>query len=150
MNLYALIPEQVERHRIPSGLDNLLRRLRLAHREAGHPTYRMLGKHIGMSASTICRIFNATKPPPWHQLHSILEALDVPDHEISTTWLTLWRGAENASKPIPVELDPHLTVPGTQHCTICGAWLADVKIHEDLHRRLDILEELLQQLTSEL
>jgi transcriptional regulator with XRE-family HTH domain len=150
MNLYALIPEQVDHHRIPSGLDNLLRRLRMAHREAGHPTYRQLGKQIGMSASTICRIFNATKPPPWHQLQQILGALQVSEEDIDTTWRTLWRRAENAAKPIPVELDPDLTVPGSDHCPACGVWLADAKIHGDLHRRLEILEQLIQQLTSEL
>lgn len=150
MNVFSLIPGQADNQRRPNGLDVLLRRLQLAHREADQPTYSMIGKQIGMSAATICRIFNAKKPPAWDKLRAVLEVLGIPDEEISTTWIDLWRGAENACQPIPVRLDAGLTVPGAEHCETCGAWLANTRIHADLHQRIEQLELLVQHLTAEM
>jgi len=150
MDIYSLIPEQVDDSYRLTGLEVLLRRLQIAHSEADEPTYAMIGKKIGMSASTVCRIFNAKKPPSWQKLRAVLRVLDIADEEINTVWRDLWRDAENTAKSIPVRLDANLAIPGAEHCEICGAWLADRKVHDELHYRLDQLEAIVQHLNAEL
>ncbi|GIF16481.1 helix-turn-helix domain-containing protein [Actinoplanes teichomyceticus] len=146
MNVFTLVTEN---NRDDSGLDVLRRRLQLAHQEARRPTYRMIGGQTGLSASTICRIFTARKPPAWDNLRRVLEALGIPAETVDETWHELWLNAENDAHPIPVQLVEGLSVPGREHCPDCGAWIADTDTHDSLHRRLDRLERLVRRLSAE-
>lgn len=150
MDVYSLIPEQAGESQRLTGLEVLLRRLQIAHSEADQPTYAMIGKKIGMSASTVCRVFNAKKPPAWPKLRAVLHVLGIPDEEINSAWRDLWRDAENTAKSIPVRLDANLAIPGAENCEICGAWLADRKRHSEMHYRINQLELLAQHLDAEL
>ncbi|MEV0900526.1 helix-turn-helix transcriptional regulator [Actinoplanes sp. NPDC049802] len=129
-------------------LQVLLRRLRLAHQAAQRPTYRMIGNHAGLSASTICRLFNAVRPPAWDNLARVLKALGIPPAEIEADWRELWLGAEHDASPIPVSLVEGLAAPGREHCHECGTWIADPAVHDRLHQRLDRLEHLVRALTA--
>jgi len=143
MAMFTLVtgqPANGEEPQDDSALSQLLRRLELAHREAGRPTYRAIGKDSGLSASTICRIFKARKSPPWDNLARVLKALGIEPDEIQNTWLELWLNAENDAEPIPVTLDDGLVAPGRAHCETCGVWIADPLAHAALHDKLDRLE----------
>ena len=127
------------------GLAMLLWRLEMVHREAGRPTYRQMSRTCDLSASTICRIFRATKPPGWENLTRVLKALGI-DAEVDHSWRELWLNAENDARPIPVELGDGLVAPGRWSCPSCGSWIADQKKHADHHDRLERLTDTVAQL----
>ena len=135
-----------------SALAILLRRLKLTRRQARSGTYRSLAKASGLSSATICRIFNATKPPSWENLERLLRALEVPQIEIDRYWNTLWLNAENDAAPIKVDVADGLIAPGREHCPSCGLWIADRDAHVEHHEwrmsqdeKLELLEDLVRE-----
>jgi transcriptional regulator with XRE-family HTH domain len=143
MALFTLVTKQPADGEQPSddnALTVLRRRLELAHREAGRPTYRVISKESGLSASTICRIFKARKTPARDNLELLLKALGIAPDEIKNTWYQLWLNAENDCDPIAVTFDDGLVAPGREHCETCGVWLADPGAHIALHQRLGLLD----------
>jgi hypothetical protein len=151
MTLFTLITGPTDGEPFPDGdgLAVLLRRLELAHRQAGRPTYRTIGRECGLSASTICRIFNAKKPPPWDNLKRVLRALGL-EADLDTTWHELWLHAENDTNPITVELANGLIAPGRQACPACGLWIADPDTHTTHHHHTDALTERVDELQRQL
>ncbi|GGQ77685.1 helix-turn-helix domain-containing protein [Couchioplanes azureus] len=148
MALFTLVTGPSDGEPTPEGgegLARLLRRLELAHREAGRPTYRVIGKDCGLSASTICRIFNARKPPAWDNLERVLRALGV-DPDSDSGWRELWIHAENDAHPIAVELSDGLVAPGRESCHHCGVWIADREVHERHHHDLDAITQMIEHL----
>ena len=132
------------------GLTALLSRLKLAHRQAAKPTYRHIARICGLSASTVCRTFNAEKTPGWENLERILKALDI-DPAADPTWRELWLNAENDAKPITVvELGDGMVVPGRRNCTGCGTWIADDETHDRHHQHIDELTLLVGHLRREI
>jgi hypothetical protein len=151
MEVFTLVTGTTDGESAPDddGLTLLLRRLELAYRKAGKPAYRQIGRSCGLSASTICRIFNAKKPPPWDNLEGVLRALRV-DVDADATWRELWLSAENDAKPITVELVDGLIAPGRRNCPGCGAWIADDDAHERHHQQIDTLTQQVDQLRQQL
>ena len=127
------------------GLAMLLWRLERAHREAGRPAYRQMSRACDLSASTICRTFRATKPPPWENLTRVLKALGI-DADVDRSWRELWLNAENSTRPIPAELGDGLVAPGRRNCPSCGAWIADQNRHAAHHNRIERLADSVAQL----
>jgi Helix-turn-helix domain len=146
---FTLITGPADGEPVPDGdgLTVLLRRLEIARLEAGRPTYRVIGHKAKLSASTICRIFNAKKPPPWDNVERVLEALGVtPD----ARWRELWRNAEDSANPIAVDLVDGLDAPGRRNCPTCGSWIADNNTHNEHHRRTEALAERIEELNEQL
>lgn len=83
-------------------LTELVRQLKLTYRQAGNPSYRTIIRttSIGLSTSTISRIFTARKPPKWENLTELLLALGVSREDIKTTWHRLWMLADNEANPL--------------------------------------------------
>ncbi|TDB97270.1 hypothetical protein E1091_08595 [Micromonospora fluostatini] len=123
-------------------LDELLRRLKLAYRQAGNPSYRTIIRTtaIAISTSTISRTFNAKTPPKWENLTELLLALGVAREEIETTWHRLWMSAVNEVNPLTKddkaagELLPAGRRPkDVVACPRCGSWVADMLLHRRWH-----------------
>jgi hypothetical protein len=154
-NLHDLttVHPATEPHQRNKHLARLLAQMKIAYRQAGEPSYRTLAALAGpgLSASTISRIFNATKPPRWCNVARLLAALGVPAQELVSVWHPLWQQAVDKIKPIHGSLDP-AHEPLTPHlqqdktCARCGASIADPAIHTKWHLRLGRAEELLEAL----
>jgi hypothetical protein len=145
MELFTLVKTPYDGKPVPQGdgLAMLLRRLELVRLQAGRPTYRQISRSCDLSASTVCRIFTAKKPPAWDNLRRVLKALDI---EADTSWRELWLNAENDADPIPVELGDGLIAPGRRHCSDCGTWIADEAAHAAHHQRIEMLADNVAQL----
>jgi transcriptional regulator with XRE-family HTH domain len=131
-------------------LTRLLKQLRIAYRQAGEPPYRDLAALTRLSASTISRIFNATKPPKYRNLQRVLVALGVLTSEHRTTWYPLWYQAVNRVRPLdeptntpPADLDSQGLDTG---CSQCGAAVVDAELHAKWHTRLGRSEHLVEGL----
>ncbi|MDT0531361.1 helix-turn-helix transcriptional regulator [Micromonospora sp. DSM 115977] len=123
-------------------LTELVRQLKLTYRQAGNPSYRTIIRttSIGLSTSTISRIFTARKPPKWENLTELLLALGVSREDIKTTWHRLWMLADNEANPLTGtdnaggELLPAGRRPkDVEVCHRCGAWIADTAMHTRWH-----------------
>ncbi|MEH1099201.1 helix-turn-helix domain-containing protein [Micromonospora sp. CPCC 205561] len=132
-----------------SHLAELVRLLKLTYRQAGNPSYRAIIRttSIGLSTSTISRIFNAKKPPKWENLTELLLALGVPREDIETTWHRRWMLADNEANPLTEvenaggELLPAGRRPkDVEVCHRCGAWIADTALHTRWHAGLTRIE----------
>jgi transcriptional regulator with XRE-family HTH domain len=136
-------------------LEQLKNRLRVIYRRQGEQSYRVLAAQTGLSAATISRIFNATKPPKWNNLQRVLAALGVTQGEQESDWHPLWSSAQDrikplgeaasfAEKPSPPR-DPQKTI-----CQWCGveveAARADVHAtwHKELTERIARIDGLLR------
>ncbi len=151
MAVYTYVPGPDDGEPAPDldPLTLLLRRLKIAHLEAGRPTYLSIGRDAGLSASTICRIFKATKPPAWDNLTRVLNALGA-DPDQDGTWRELWRGAMNRSRPVAVELSDGVLAPGHTNCPDCGVWISDPDTHQQQHQNLDTMTKHLDELRAQL
>ncbi|HWS39081.1 MAG TPA: helix-turn-helix transcriptional regulator [Actinoplanes sp.] len=123
----------------------LLSRLATARREARRPTHREIARATGLSASTICRIFKAKRPPSWNNLQRVLHALGI-DTDADTTWLELWINADSRANPMPLPIRKGLLAPGRESCPVCGTWIADYKAHLAHHDHLEAIWVTLDQL----
>lgn len=137
--------EQANEH-----LTELLKRLRNAYRNAGEPSYRAIAKLSGgqLSASTISRMFRATKPPKWRNLSALLTTLGVQPGDFVTIWHPLWAQAQNKIKPIDPEganLNGRLVeTQAGMTCAVCGAIVGDANLHRDWHRRVGLAASAVQ------
>ncbi|GAA0953115.1 hypothetical protein [Virgisporangium aurantiacum] len=134
-------------------LAKLLNDLRVAHRNAGEPSFRNLAMLTNrqLSASTISRMFKATTPPKWKSLAVVLRALNVPKQD-TARWHAQWAKAVNKIKPIvdpdhPPDLQTSAPAPATP-CLQCGALVAEADIHTEWHRKLAHAEGLLGALAQ--
>lgn len=151
MDLFTYVDkESRDESRDNSALGVLLRRLQLARRQARRHTYRSLAKASGLSPATICRIYNATKPPSWENLERLLQALEVSQVEIDKYWSTLWLNAVDAAAPITVDAADGLISPGREHCPSCGLWIADREAHVQQHEWRMSQDEKLERLEQSL
>jgi len=136
-------------------LERLRDRLKIVHVQAGEPTYRALETLTGrrLSASTISRMFNPTRPPKWPKLEYLLHALGVPRQDCDTVWRPLWAAAVSEVSRIsdparvaeenlsPSKVDAHTS------CARCGAVVADPAIHRTWHQKLSEAESVIELLT---
>lgn len=135
-------------------LERLRDRLKIVHVQAGEPTYRALETLTSrrLSASTISRMFNPTRPPKWPKLEYLLHALGVPRQDCDTVWRPLWAAAVSEVSRIsdparvaqeslsPSKIDSHTS------CARCGAVVADPAIHRTWHQKLSEAENVLEVL----
>jgi Helix-turn-helix domain len=141
-----------ESERCNEHLSQLLAQLKIAYRQAGEPSYRTIAMLAGkrLSASTISRIFNASKPPKWHNLATLLNALGVQPHDLATVWHPLWAKALNKVNPITdvanAAQEPLSPALQDKNCAECGASVANPAVHAKWHERLSRAEELLEAL----
>ncbi|BCB87569.1 hypothetical protein Psuf_048820 [Phytohabitans suffuscus] len=136
-------------------LEQLKNNLRVIYRRQGEQSYRVLAAQTGLSAATISRIFNATKPPKWSNLQLVLAALGVTQAQQEADWHPLWSSAQDRIKPLgepagfaekpDTPRDPQRTV-----CRWCGveveAAQADVHAtwHKETTERLGRMDGLLR------
>ncbi|GIF73700.1 helix-turn-helix domain-containing protein [Asanoa siamensis] len=123
---------------VDKDLNELLTLLRATYRRAQEPSLREISRlcQRRISPSTISRIFNASKPPKWRNLETLLDALGVDPDDLEQIWYPLWAKAQNKVNPI----EPGDRPVGRLHprqadkiCEECGALIGDAGKHRAYH-----------------
>jgi hypothetical protein len=140
-------------------LEELKSRLKAAHRLAGKPSYRSIARATKLqprplSPATVSRLFNATSPPKWGNLASLITALGVTPQDAETIWHPLWTKLLDTVDPItdPTNTALEALHPGSPAstnptpCPRCGASVADKEIHDKWHEQLGKVERLIEAL----